>query len=381
MGHPPSENSERRLESWKEIAAFFGRDERTVRRWEKECALPVHRVPGGAKGRVFAYEHELSRWLSTPQASSVPQPSAPVQPDAPVRRSQVVRWAVTFTLCVLLVGGLLAYRKNHRFSVSAAASARHKPASPEAEDFYLKGRFYWNQRTPESLNQALDSFTQAIVRDPAYADAYVGLADCYNLLREFGAMPPKEAYPRALAAAQKAVELNPGSAEAHASMAFASFWGFIRVEDAEREFQRALVLNPNDAHIHHWHGTYLAELGRYSDALAEIDRAQKLDPSSMAILADKGFVLTMAGDMREAIPLLKQLEATAPDFTSVHYYLAGTYFDQSEYTLYFEEAQTLAQLQHDTQGVATVAAGTKGICLWRRTVSARDPAARGSTAL
>ena len=116
------------------------------------------------------------------------------------------------------------------------ASAGTKPPSPtavsahavpnrEAEDLYLKGRYYWNKRTPESLNQALEAFTQAIFKDPRYADAYVGLADCYNLMREFSTMPANEAYGNAFSAARKAVELDPQSAEAHASLAFATFWG------------------------------------------------------------------------------------------------------------------------------------------------------------
>jgi tetratricopeptide (TPR) repeat protein len=92
-------------------------------------------------------------------------------------------------------------------------------------DFYLKGRFYWNKRTPESLNQALEAFTQAIARDPNYSDAYVGLADSYNLLREFSAMPGNEAYFKAFAAAKKAVELDQQSSEAHASLGFVTFCG------------------------------------------------------------------------------------------------------------------------------------------------------------
>jgi tetratricopeptide (TPR) repeat protein len=92
-------------------------------------------------------------------------------------------------------------------------------------DSYLKGRFYWNKRTPESLNQALEAFTQAIARDPNYSDAYVGLADSYNLLREFSAMPGNEAYFKAFAAAKKAVELDQQSSEAHASLGFVTFCG------------------------------------------------------------------------------------------------------------------------------------------------------------
>jgi len=105
----------------------------------------------------------------------------------------------------------------------APARTPHQPANREAEDFYLTGRFYWNKRTPESLNQVLEAFTQAIAHDPNYSDAYVGLADCYNLLREFSAMSGNEAYFKAFAAAKKAVELDPQSSEAHASLAFATF--------------------------------------------------------------------------------------------------------------------------------------------------------------
>jgi len=97
-------------------------------------------------------------------------------------------------------------------------------ANSGAEDLYPQGRFYWNKRTPESLRTAVDYFAQAIVRDPSNARAYVGLADCYNLLREFSAMPANEAYPRALDAARKAVQLDDALAEAHNSLAFVSFY-------------------------------------------------------------------------------------------------------------------------------------------------------------
>ncbi len=97
--------------------------------------------------------------------------------------------------------------------------------NPEAKELYLKGRYYWNKRTPEALNTAIDYLTQAVVRDPNYAQAYVGLADSYNLLREFAAMPSDQAFTRAGAAAERAVALDDTSAEAHASLAFCLFWG------------------------------------------------------------------------------------------------------------------------------------------------------------
>jgi tetratricopeptide (TPR) repeat protein len=256
MGEAARTNG-RRLDSWKEIATFFGRDERTVRRWEKENSLPIHRVPGSAKGRVFAYEDELSQWLRTPQAvandnssADAVQTKTPRTVGEPRRRrwGTAGKWAIGLAVCGLLVCGTLVFSKNRGFAVHASGAGSHgtRAANSNAEDFYLKGRYYWNKRTPDDLTKAVDLFTQAIVQDPNYAPAYVGLADCYNLLREFSVMPPAEAFPRARAAAQKAVELDPGSAEAHNSLAFALFWGYMDVAGAEREYRRALALEPNN---------------------------------------------------------------------------------------------------------------------------------------
>lgn len=355
----------RRLDSWKEIATFFGRDERTVRRWEKESSLPVHRLPGAAKGRVFAYEEELRAWLNTPRSLEAQDKppgteAAPLQlevaadPGARYRAfpaRTMAKWAVALVLCAILAGAMVRYRKGQGFSVHAGGTslkAQEPPADQaEAEDFYLKGRYYWNKRTPDDLTRAVDYFTQAIVRDPEYAKAYIGLADCYNLLREFSVMPPNEAFSRALAAAQKAVELDPNSAEAHTSFAFASFWGDLRVAQAEREFKRAIELDPNNARAHHWYATYLAELRRFPEAMAEIERARELDPSSAPILADKGFILGSAGQFRQAEALLLQIEKSDPSFFSAHSYLGGIHFDLGDYPLYFEEEGIAARLQHD----------------------------------
>ena len=366
--------SSERLDSWKEIAAFFGRDERTVRRWEKENSLPIHRVPGGAKGRVFAYEDELSQWLRTPQAlaqdnSRWKTVQTEIRPAGSVSRRlgwlTVGKWAAALVVCGLLVWGILAYRKNHGFAVHAAgAGASGNPtANFNAQDFYLKGRYYWNKRTPDDLNRAVDLFTQAIVQDPKYAPAYVGLADCYNLLREFSVMPPAEAFPRARAAAQKAVELDPSSAEAHNSLAFALFWGYIDVADAEREFKRALELEPNNVRAHHWYATFLVALRRFPEALAEVERARQLDPSSTPVLTDKAFILWKAGQPEQAIGLLKQIEAGEPSFLSAHKYLAGIYLDQGKYLPYLQELQTAVQLQHDTGQQLALSAEEKAFAL------------------
>jgi tetratricopeptide (TPR) repeat protein len=245
-------------------------------------------------------------------------------------------------------------------SLGSAFTSPHAPANREAEEFYLKGRYYWEKRTPDSLNKAVDSFTQAIVHDPTYAPAYVGLADCYNLLREYTAMPASEAYPRALAAAKKAVELDGQSSDAHASLAFVSFWGMWDVPTADREFRRALELNPNNAVAHHWYATYLECLRRYPESLAEIERAQALDPASKSVLADKGVLLFGAGRRQEGIALLQQMEENEPNFVSPHRYLKRIYLLTADYPHYLAEAKKEAALMNDSSALALAEATEQG---------------------
>jgi len=338
----PEPPSSLRLDSWKEIAAFFDRDERTVNRWEKDLGLPVHRMPGRAKGPVYAYADELAAWMATPRrdratgaiqslgdpstgpSESASKVASPASLPGPVLISSNfalkrgsgwgtvawLRFGGTFALACVL--GWVAFHGSGpapsgtkigkdfsgRHTSSGVVQASTPPHNPEAEQLYLQGRYYWTKRTPEDLTKAVDYFTQAIVKDPGYSNAYVGLADCYNLLREYTLMPASEAYPRALSAALKAVELDDQSSEAHASVAFASFWGKWDFVTADREFQRAIELDSSNAVAHHWYATFLAMTGRFSESLTEIDRAQALDPASTSILADKGDLLLLGQDVR-----------------------------------------------------------------------------------
>lgn len=395
----------KRLDSWKEIASFFGRDERTVKRWEKERGLPVYRVPGSARGGVFAYAEELAEWLKTPSHDSGETPAAKpvaseVQPPprlessataeplpvpvvvqfpatsgevskfrradetgprlapAPAIPSRVAAaksfvWLLPLALIALF---FLVFSFGHRETRFKNALAAPHISNPEAQDLYLKGRYYFEKRTPDDLNKAVDFFTQAIVHDPGYPAPYVGLADTYNLLREYSAMPSQEAFPRARAAATKAVELDPSSAEGHNSLAFATFWGFFDAATADREFRRAIELDPSLARAHHWYATFLIEIGRNQQALAEIERARQLDPSSTPILADKGLILSQSGKKDEARALLTQLAASQPDFVHAHEYLSRIYFGEGDYAGYFDEQTTVARLRRDPSAEKAVAA-------------------------
>jgi DNA-binding winged helix-turn-helix (wHTH) protein/Tfp pilus assembly protein PilF len=286
---------------------------------------------------------------------------------APVSSRLSPWWKIVFAVPVLaLLFALWMFRPGYRDAKASAksASARtqtpRQPANREAEDFYLKGRYYWNKRTPDSLHQALESFTQAIAHDPNYSDAYVGLADCYNLLREFSAMPGNEAYFKAFAAARKAVELDPQSSEAHASLAFVTFYGMWDSAGAEKEFRRAIELDPNNVKAHHWYATFLCTLNRHEEALAEIELARKLAPDSPSVLADKGELLWSGGHREEALQLLKQLEAADPDFVSPHRYLRFAYFETGDYPNYLVEFKKDALLTHDAAQLSAAEAAAKG---------------------
>jgi tetratricopeptide (TPR) repeat protein len=377
-----------RIDSWKEIAAFFDRDERTVRRWEKERSLPIYRVPGGARGGVFAYSEELKEWLkgrakevnsieagvmlTTGQSALVSTENAEIKsrpagelaksptglvpvPDlgpapAPTRPSlgrswgRVVAWLAPL---VAAAGLIVILQFSHRETRYKNALAAPHPQNAEAQELYLKGEYHWTKRTPEELNKAVDYFTQAIVKDPGYAQAYVGLADCYNLLREFSVMPPEEAYPRALAAAKKGVELDDTSPGAHNSLAFATFYWNWDPGTAEREYKRALELDPNFVQGHHWYATFLLASGRFPEALDQIEQARKLDPSSTTIQADKGLILNFAGRTSDAFALLKQLESSDSSLATTHTYLAKIYLERKDYENYFVQSKMSAQLRHD----------------------------------
>jgi len=237
---------------------------------------------------------------------------------------------------------------------------RLHPANQEAKDLYLQGRYYWNKRTPDDLNRAVDRFMQAIVHDPGYSDAYVGLADCYNLMREYTDMPGREAFPRALAAAKKAVELDDNSSQAHASLAFSSFWGAWDAATADREFRRSIELDPNNSRAHHWYATFLEEMRLFPASLSEIERAQALDPTSRSIVADRATILTNMGRSKEAIETLKQIEKAEPEFVSPHRYLKLTYLDIGDYPDYLVEYRKEAGLMHDSATLRVVDAAEKG---------------------
>jgi TolB-like protein/DNA-binding winged helix-turn-helix (wHTH) protein/Tfp pilus assembly protein PilF len=174
---------------------------------------------------------------------------------------------------------------------TAVSSAKpQNPKSYEAFDFYLKGRYFWNKRSLDGFEQAIKYFQQAIAKDPDYALAYAGLADSYALLPGYSMTPQTELLPKARAAALKALQLDEGLAEAHTSLALITEnydWDW---QTAEKEYLRAIELNPNYATAHHWYAEYLTWVGRFDEALRESERARQLDPLSLIIASDNAMI-------------------------------------------------------------------------------------------
>lgn len=222
--------------------------------------------------------------------------------------------------------------------------ASGRPVNTQALEAYLKGRFFWNKRTEEGFQRALDYFQEAIKVDPAYAQAYSGSSDTYTLLQDYDLLPAEEAYPRAKAAALKALELDETLAEAHTSLAAVLQdydWDWLA---AEREYKRAIELNPNYETAHQWYGILLSSLGRHEEALAQVKRARELAPTSLRINTDMGWVLYEARLYDEAIAKAQGTLELDPDFAPAHSLLGWAFLRKSRYKEAIPEFQKVTAL-------------------------------------
>ena len=231
-------------------------------------------------------------------------------------------------------------------SQEQAALKSMRVVNPQAYESYLKGRYFWNKRTADGLKVALAYFNQAIDEDPRYAQSYSGLADTYALLGDwqYAVMTSKEALPKAKAAAIKALELDNSLGEAHNSLAFCldGFdWDF---PSAGKEFQRALELNPGYATAHHWYAWHLSLLGRYDEAIAEMRKAENLDPLSLIINADLAELLILAHSYDESILQSRKTIEMDRNFALAHNQLGQAYLQKHMNDEAVAELQEAVQL-------------------------------------
>ena len=240
----------------------------------------------------------------------------------------------------------------------ARFSSRH-PVRPKAFDQYLQGRFlYWNRRTPDNLNKAMEHFQNAIKEDPNFAQAHVGLADCHNALGtvQFGALPPMEARRRAEEAATKALALDPQLAEAYNALGSVKHFNWDWT-GAEQDFKRAIEWNPNYANAHNFYAGYLMCRGRADEAIAASNRARELDPFSLSISAQRGFLLENARRYEEAIAQLRNVIEMDPNHYQAYWILGHTYAANKQ----FDEAIAASEKAVELSGRTPGALGILGL--------------------
>ncbi len=336
-----------RLMGWKAIGMFLGRDARTVRRWEAERGLPVHRVPGGGSATVWAEPAALRDWLSGAG-------SAECEPEAHPHK----RWRLILTAAGA-VGLVAAVPLTLRpFSVVAANSAVLSPYGDDgrANAEYSQARFGSARRSVAGLFAATDSFNDLVRRYPKVAAGYEGQAEAALLLREFNSLPEETAYRRAGAAAEVALKLAPDSPGATRALGFVRYHGQGRRQEGLSLLAMAVSLDPTQAQSYHWLGTALLSEARIADAVRSLEAARARDPGSSAIAADAAYARYLAGSKREAIAELSRITRVDPQFSAAWAYLARFYLLEGRDLDYLMAATTDAQLREDQAAIASAEA-------------------------
>ena len=227
---------------------------------------------------------------------------------------------------------------------------RRDTRNSEAFQLYLKGRYYWNKRTEEGFYKGIEHFKQAIEKDPGYALAYVGQADCYVTLGSYEILPAREVYPKVTAAARMALEIDPSLAEPHASLARVHQMFEWNWSAAENEYKESIRLNPRYATAHHWYADYLMEMNRPAEAGVEIKRALELDPLSAAIHTSAGRHSYLQRRYDQAIEELRKTLETDPNFPWAHFELGKAYMAKRMFEEGIAEIQKAVTLSGGNRG-------------------------------
>lgn len=361
------ESHDRRLDGWKAIAAYFRRDRTTVMRWARERSLPVHRLPGGKQGSVFAYEHELLAWserleqsdltedlpalpdavdaspASPPAASPPVSPAISVTPRQPgkplfVAMGVVFVIAALLTITVTLTNGL----GNTQSPVDRAAAL---PADPVIADDYVAARELWAHRTPGDLRRAIALYEKVIAADADFAPAYAGLAEAWLIYREYGAATESRAYSAAKSAVEQALSLDADLAAAHRANGFIQYWWSYDAQRSVDSFRRALELDPRDGLTHFWYANVLSDLGQDAAAQRAYDTAQLLMPGTPAIAVERACAHWQAGRDRRAVMELNQLKSQYPKDATIRNCLAWAHISRGDIKAYAREYRALAGLR------------------------------------
>ena len=345
-----------RIDGWKSIAAYFGRDRTTVVRWARERGLPVHRVPGGQTGSVFALRGELDAWIggAARQAVAADEAAGSIAPaevrgtSTDTRRDR--RWHIGILASMMVMIGLVA-----AFGIVPMVSASYQqaelPRDPALARAYLAARDLVAERRADSIERGLASLERVVARNPRYAPAQVALGEALILSREFGGRSDREAFRRARSAANAALRLDSNFGAAERLAGFIAYWADNDFREADRRFRRALSLDRADAITYFWYGNILSDHGSHAEALEALDRARMMQPGAVAIRTDLAWARWSAGDL--AAPAeLGDLARRYPGFAVIQECLSRIRYVQGDRSGYVDHLTQLARLRGDSRLLA-----------------------------
>jgi Flp pilus assembly protein TadD len=349
----------KRLDGWKAIAAYFNRDRTTVIRWARDRELPVHRIPGGKQGTVFAFQHELAGWALRQSDLS---PAKPVPPEiisdraldieAQPARSQTIPsrrlWDALVSLALMLAVALTWYLVT-RESEGSPRSGIAFPVEPNVARDYVAARDHWARRTAQDLATAVRLYQSVIRRDPGFAPAHAGLAEAWLITREYGKIDEPTAYRAARAHAERAIALDPKLPGAHRALGFIDYWWSGQPARALGRFKRALALDDRDPLTRFWYANILADLGRDTEAQREYDTARLLAPGSRVIEVEQACSHWQAGRDSEARQKLTALAERMPDDATIYNCLAWVYISHGDIHGYARALAKKARLRQEPQ--------------------------------
>lgn len=334
-------------------------------RWARERDLPVHRLPGGKQGSVFAYERDLIAWASRAEQddleaevskpAEIPPAAVPIPPAPsalPGSGSQGKRGgkrlfvgAMVVIAVAALVATTLVLTDNLAPRPTPVERAAALPHNPDVADDFVAARDLWARRTPADLRRAIGLYEKVIAADRDFAPAYAGLAEAWLIYREYGAATESRAYSAAKSAVEQALALDNQLAAAHRANGFIQYWWSYDAQRSVDSFQRALELDPRDGLTHFWYANVLSDLGQDAAAQREYDTAQLLMPGTPAIAVERACAHWQAGRDRRAVMELEQLKAQYPQDATIRNCLAWAHISRGDIKAYAREYRALASLR------------------------------------
>jgi tetratricopeptide (TPR) repeat protein len=311
---------EGRLDSWKEIAAYLGRSERTVRRWEEHEGLPVHRLAHEKRGSVYAFRRELDLWR-TSRSQLTEETPAEAAPPVEATGRRPLSWLAAGIAGALMVAAA-AYTLSGHFSNNSGNN-------PEAVRAFEKGSAFARDVGRQPVHSGIRYLEEATRIDPRFARAWSVLASAYIASTWFGDDPAAETLARASAAAHKALELDPNSG-AWKVLAVYSHYADWDHATAEKRFRKALQLNPGDGGAYSWFAMFLIEMGRFDEALAAVERARERWPQWLESDTVYGDVYYFSGNFDSAIPQYRRVLESEPNYGLAHLLLGRAYLAKGE---------------------------------------------------